>query len=154
MIDWRVLLEWTKKKYAYILAAAVILGFAWLCFFRLDIIWPVKPLFSGHNPFSHLGWPEGGGLLRLLYYPAVFLFICSMITLTPQRKTWFSEFGQRTMQVYFLQYSVIHGLNVSGFFEYIMNHTSRAVWYFSYIPVSLAITVFFSLAIWGKLIRK
>jgi fucose 4-O-acetylase-like acetyltransferase len=113
----------------------------------------VKPLFSGRNPFSALAVPWFGGLLRLVYYPAVLVFISSLIILTPDRALAFSDAGKRTLQVYFWHFSLIYLLRVIGVFDYLSQNLSGVLLVLSFFAIALGITIFFSLPPWGILFR-
>jgi fucose 4-O-acetylase-like acetyltransferase len=113
----------------------------------------VKPLFSGRNPFSALAYPKTGGLQRLIYYPVVLLLILSLIAVTPTRKLLISEAGKRTLQVYFFHFSLIYLLRVTGVFDYLSQNLSGVLCELSFFVIALAITIFFSLPVWGLLFK-
>jgi fucose 4-O-acetylase-like acetyltransferase len=138
-----------KGKPAMLAGLFVILCFVYVCFFHLDKVMMVKPLFSGRNPFSALAYPKTGGLQRLIYYPVVILLILSLIAVTPTRKLLISEAGKRTMQVYFFHFSLIYLLRVTGVFDYLSQNLSGVLCELSFFVIALAITIFFSLPVWG-----
>jgi fucose 4-O-acetylase-like acetyltransferase len=109
----------------------------------------VRPLFSGKYPYSKLAYPLSGGLQRLIYYPAVLIFIISMMVLTPDKKLPFTEAGKRTLQIYFWHFSLIVPLKVLGVFTYITKTLPGVLRWLAFFAIALGITIFFSLPFWG-----
>ena len=148
LLDAGEILNKTKRWPVMLAGAIIILGFAWLCIFRLDLVWQVKPLFSGKNPFSALPVPAMGGWLRLLYYLPVVLFIFSLIALTPDRELPITGSGQRTLQVYCLHFIAIYTLRVTEAFLWLAENLPLVWREIAFNLVALCITIFFSLPFW------
>ena len=85
----------------------VLLVWVWLCRYQLERMYTYRGLFTGRNPF----WEEiysAGCLHRLLCYGISALTGVALIVLIPHRKIpVVSEFGGRTLQVYFWHWLLI-----------------------------------------------
>ena len=119
----------------------------------IDIIYKIRPLLTGRNPYSKLGELENwGGLLRAGYYGAVILFIFSLIALTPTIKCVVSKWGSNTLAVYVLHRVVIYffmGLAGGAVFieKYAPYHPGVVL-----IPAAVITTIFFALPFWQRLL--
>ena len=90
-----------------------------------------------------------GALYRLIYYPIVFVSIFSLIAICPNKESIITLWGKRTLNVYALHYIL------RTFVDRLYNegYSMSDVFGFGYwwiVPVSLFITIFFSLSFWVK----
>jgi fucose 4-O-acetylase-like acetyltransferase len=146
-MDRNEIVEITEHPLARIIGAIVIIGFAYLCFFQKDLVWIVNPLFSARRPFSALTYPATGGLQRLCYYPAVLLFIFSLISLAPRKESIMTVFGQNTLRVYCVHYFIISFLSYGHVFEKIPVLLPNVIWQMTVIGMAVLVTVILSLPI-------
>lgn len=145
LMDRNEIVEKTELPLARIIGAVVIIGFAYLCFFQRDLVWTVNPLFSARRPFSALTYPATGGLQRLCYYPAVMLFITSLISLAPRKESIMTVFGQHTLRVYCVHYFIISFLSHWKVFERLPVLLPDIIWQLTVIGMAIAVTVILSL---------
>lgn len=115
-------------------AVLILLGWAWLCFQKLDTMYMYRGFFTGRNPFppkeAYQGWsllsqklsimPDfllnilqelycAGFIHRLVCYIISILTASAIIILIPRIKLpVITELGKRTIQVYFWHYSLIY----------------------------------------------
>ena len=104
-LDADKLVAFVKKKAVIAVAAVIMAALFAVVYFGIENIYPLRPLLSGRNPFTTL--PDNltpyGGLLRAAYYIISFILIGCLIALTPQKETFLTPFGSRTVQAYSLQ---------------------------------------------------
>lgn len=75
------------------------------------------PLLTARRSYFDLEMnSEWGALLRLAYYPINALLIFSIVSLCPMRKTIFSSFGTRTIQIYVLHRPILFLMENFGLF--------------------------------------
>lgn len=104
------LVKLASNKKLKIISVFVILLWAFLCLFKLDPFYSLRPLFTGRNPFNDRLAPYGP-LCRILCYFITSIVSLALICITPNKKinpitTW----GSRTLQVYFWHRPVIYFL--------------------------------------------
>ncbi len=79
------------------------------CFVFLDELKGIRPMFTGGNQYAVMPLPEYGGLYRMLTYIITSIVGLSFLFMIPTRRLGFiTKFGERTIQVYFWHYVVIH----------------------------------------------
>lgn len=103
------LLYITRKSVVRIssfLFLVVTLLFCWCNTERLAVF---VPLLSGKNTYSALGdYAAVGGFLRVLLCMISMIFIISLISITPDFKSIFSLFGQRSLCIYATHYCFLY----------------------------------------------
>jgi len=132
-----------KAVSGVILAAYAVFVFG----FGEKVSW-LLPLVTGRSPYASLGThARYGFIFRLVYYAVVAVLCAAIIIITPS-KTLFGivpKLGQRTLAVYGLHYIPIYFMynyfDCKDLFDSVFN--GFAEWII--IPVSLLITLFFSL---------
>lgn len=102
MINPQNLVDFKKRfKWLIPLSAAVLLVWAFCCFSKTDIVYTLRPLFTGRNPFSSSIEPLGP-LARLLCYFITAVTSFSMIILVPSSHIpMISKMGTHSLDVYF-----------------------------------------------------
>lgn len=137
-------------KVVKIISAILLVLFVIAVFSNIEeISWWII-LFTGRNPFSALGdYEKYGGLLRLLYYPFVFILGALVIAVTPENtpKDICAKLGGRSLQVY-----VLHKFFMNLFFyAFDGNDILVKIWpkHFELLtlPLALIITLICSLKI-------
>ncbi len=147
ILDRKKVEAFCEGKLKKIVSASILAATAVFVYIAGDEIYWLRPLLTGRNPFSALGeYAQFGFALRLFYYIALAIICCAIIVITPN-KTPFgiaAKLGQRTLAVYGLHYIVFYFMyeayNCKPFFNEIM--PGFAGWVI--IPISLAVTLFFS----------
>ena len=142
-------LEKSLNHYFFRLAGlSVILFYAWFCLVHLDVIWKVKPLFSGRNSFKYLPYAAFGCLYRFGWYALIICFILFLIAVAPKKKSIITAFGQRTIQVYFLHYSALYLLMALGIFDKLIKCLPAGIWQISFLGAGVLVSMLFSLKVW------
>lgn len=110
MINRNDLLEKIKKyrRYLWLPAVCVLLGWFALCYFRFDDLEILSHLFSGRNPFSKE--TNGMGCLyRLLTSAITLLTGAAILAVVPMKKIpVISYLGRNTLNVYFWHYTFLY----------------------------------------------
>lgn len=131
-----------------IIAAITLVLSAVFVFVQGDNAYELRYLLTARNPYNTLGDFESAGFaLRLLYYVVVGVIGTCVIIVTPD-KTPFglcAKFGQRTLAVYGLHYGGLYIIyDMLGLKPFLAETIGRySEW--NIIPVSIAITLFFSM---------
>lgn len=91
-----------RKHWLKAIAAPALIGFAYLCWREIDLLYYFRPLFTGRNSYRSLEILTAyGPLLRLaLYGVAVLVSICVM-ALVPRRRCFLTTAGSRSLALYF-----------------------------------------------------
>ncbi len=103
MLQKDVFLRQAQNKRFKIIGAAVLIMWGLVCLFALDLVYKLRPIMTGRNPYVKLDdlYPYGG-LLRLLWFAVAIVISFAVIWLAPTKKLrMISVFGTRTLQVYF-----------------------------------------------------
>lgn len=106
--------KWVKLPGALIVGAALA-----ICILKVNDLYWMRTLLSGHNPYSTLETlPFLGGFVRLLWYLYVFIFGMCMLTLVPDKQYFFSVVGKNSLVVY-----IFHGTLIYFFLYYLRVHS-------------------------------
>lgn len=101
-----------KALSVFLLAAG---GFVtWKC---ADQLMMFKKLFTGNGSYYSLPYSQWGFLYRLFYYIIVTGIIYMVFSFVPAARSWVSDIGKRTMQIYVYHGLVVQVLLQTGFFE-------------------------------------
>ncbi|MBQ0037989.1 MAG: acyltransferase family protein [Clostridiales bacterium] len=107
MVSRAKLEQLSRQKGMKLLGAGGLLLWAIVCTAALDKVYLLRPLLTGHNPFSAAGLPCAC-LFRLLCYALSACLGFAWIMLMPARRTPLTVIGQRTMQIYFWHRPVLY----------------------------------------------
>lgn len=148
--DQKKLITFVKNKKIKILSFLFLIGSFIFIYLFIKSFYQFRPLITGRNPFSTLGkYQKYGCLIRLAYYIGVPFFMLSIISLTPTKKTIFTNLGERSLCVYLLH----RPLYIMFFYLYpgeaFLDETS----YLLLIPISLTITMLLSQKCFDKFIN-
>ncbi len=142
-----------SKKVLKCISCAVLILFAVFVFWAGDDIYWLRPLLTGRNPFSMLKeYEQLGFVIRLIYYLVVSVIGLSLIVVIPSKthSGLFEKLGQRTLAVYGLHYIVFFFMyekyDCIGLFEKFFGQFAQ----WTVIPVSIAVTLFFSLGFFNS----
>lgn len=144
----RLLLSGWKAK---VIAAAIAAVYLVYCITNIEEIYWLRPLLTGRNSYDLLEfYPEWGGIFRLIHYIVIGVLLCALIALVPNRRCIITKWGERATNVYVLHYLVIQWFQDSwGGEEFITAHCPEHP-ELVLIPVSIAVTIFFSLGFWER----
>ena len=110
------LTELNGKKILKAAGVAVLLIWGAVCLFCIDDVYMLRPLFTGRNSFSvNPAFEKWGMLYRLLCYVITAVVSFYIICAVPSRKIpLVSDFGSRTIQVYFWHWPVVMIMEKTG----------------------------------------
>ncbi|MCR4798619.1 MAG: hypothetical protein K5853_09300 [Lachnospiraceae bacterium] len=74
---------------------------------KLDLMYHLRPLFTGRNAYSAWGLAHGGPWLRLAAYAVSALMVFGFLCLVPRKESYLSRIGQGSLSVYVFHYYVI-----------------------------------------------
>lgn len=122
-----------------------------------DNLYFIRGLLTGRNPYAFIDVPFDiplfGLILRFLWFLYNILMALIIFTLIPRRKTFFTEFGSRTMQVYVLHYIVVLVINYS-FISVWLQNVFGIYTPLIYVVLGIITTFILSLKIFGKPFNK
>ena len=128
------LVDFCNDKWIKLDALVLLLIFIYICFSKLDIIYPLRMLFTGRNPFASIKSITCTYQTRILTYCISFITCFVVLVLAPNKKiSIISKLGTRTLQVYVLHKSVLISLTGLGFFNFI------GLKYANYTPIILVL---------------
>lgn len=107
-----------QKRYIKAASGAVLLAWGAICFFLTDKIYILRPLLTGRNSFGKDIVDYGLFYRAGVYVLAAVIGLC-FILVTPSFKLGkITDFGQRTLQVYFWHNLIIKFIFYSGGYEF------------------------------------
>lgn len=118
MVNREKIEQLAKKRYLKVFSGAVITAWGAVCFFLTDKIYIIRPLLTGRNPFGEkiIGY---GVLYRAGVYALMAALSLCFILVTPSFKLGkITDFGQRTLQVYFWHDLIITAACNLGLYEF------------------------------------
>lgn len=101
MLDPENILLVTRKRKCRLLSVFVLLIWTALCLFRMSNVYTLRPLFTGRNPFGSRFGVWGGAYRALCYMITLFTGFAVMCLIPHKRLAVVSNFGSRTLQIYF-----------------------------------------------------
>ena len=146
MLSDRKLERLTERKFLKVAGGIFLLAFIAFCFWGMDTIYVLRPLFTGRNSYSVFGG-SFGALYRLLCYLITALVSFAILAVIPHREIKIiSAFGRRTLQVYTWHYIAVYLLTTFPFTETLAVYSG--VWgKLAYILEAVCITGLFSLKV-------
>lgn len=156
-LDRKKLEVFCSRKILKIISASVIVVTATVIFLTVDKIYWLRALLTGVNSFNTLGeFREYGFVLRLFYYILITVIGGAIVILVPGKTPLglAAKFGQRTLSVYAFHYIAFFVLyekfEVMEIFDKLF--LQFAGWMI--IPLSLLITLLFSLKPFNDILLK
>lgn len=117
-----LLIKFEKKLAVKIVCGIGMLLYFVLCFRNVDVIYKLRRLFTGRNPFSTLPFEGCGIQHRLLCYIISALMCMAVICFIPNIKIPFiSRMGSNTLGVYFWHNAILFTLRATPFFDIIVS---------------------------------
>lgn len=135
-----------NNKCAKIVAVFTLIFVMFLCIYKYEVIVQLSSLFAGRTPYNEKMYCWGA-LYRLLFYAIAIVnggaWICAM----PNKKiAMVSEFGKRTIQVYFWHRPILYVLVNLGIVELLcVNWFGKSI----YLLISVLLTFILSLRVFS-----
>lgn len=96
-----------SKRWCSFFGAGVLALFAFICFTQIDLVYQLRGLFTGRNPYAQVGIEDCGWHYRLLCYLISSLLCLSLISLfTRVKNPIVASWGRRTLAVYFWHWPI------------------------------------------------
>ena len=115
-------------------------------------LYSLRPFFTGRNPYELINTPINGVFYRIV---AIIISTCmciSLLSLTPRKKTIYSAFGSRTLQIYFLHAPLLPLYN--KFLKPFMLTNFPNRWKIICILIGIVVTIVLSLKIFEYPFKK
>lgn len=108
ILDRKKIESLAKNKYLKITSIIIILIWIFICIYKIDLVYVLRPIFTGKNAFSDEIYPYGF-LYRIICYTLTVIISFALICVTPNKKIpIISEYGKRTIQVYFWHRPILY----------------------------------------------
>ena len=99
-----------KKRYL-LLSIVFLTGVYFIFVYCAKDLYFLRPFFTARNPFAYIDFPFDilctGAFFRAFWFLYLILLGLAIFTIIPNKKTSYSEFGSRTLQVYVLHFIVV-----------------------------------------------
>lgn len=148
--------KFTEKKWVKISGIAGLVLAAVLCIVCLDIVYELRPLFTGRNGYDSLDSLESfGPLLRLLSYAVSFLMGAFVMAAVPHRRLrLLSTVGRRTLAIFFLHRPVLYCLTYAGTVEFLREHIGWTAGNLLWLAVGVALALVLAAPVFTKGLNK
>lgn len=125
-----------RPKIRWMLALMAVMEAGIVLFFAYDKLWQFNLIVYGVT-YQRLAEPlrNWGGLLRLIWYGFALILSLGFLSFIPNKRLFFTKFGERTLQVYILHRLIRDLAQYFGWYELIN------VQYRSHVVLLLAISV-------------
>lgn len=144
------IIEFTNKKSLRIISAVLLVGlfvFVMLDYKNIPWIWDVLTGRCAYKDYKHCF--ASAWAIRLAYYAIAPLFVFALTCVAPRRKTFFTNVGSATLQIYILHMPIINLMMGFGLFGLIMQSN---IYLLYFVILAVAITQFLSLNVFGKIV--
>ena len=144
------ILNFCRKVYVRIFSVTALVLWIWICFAKIDVIYPYRGPFTARNPFADVSmsncefWNRGIAMIISAVLCIVFISLS-----TTKKIPMITKFGTRTLQVYFWHKTVIYILINYGMVKKLINKFPND-WWAVYLLLGLVITFVLSFEIFGK----
>lgn len=145
----------TDRISVKVVCGAACVGFALLCIFGLDFIYPLRPLFTGRNGYDELEASEPYGLLlRLLCY-CISLGMCFAVLgiMTHRKIKIFSIIGRRTLAIYFFHRPVLYLLTYADVLVWLHDNMGWTFGNCLWLVLAVLLALVLSAPIFGKAVQ-
>lgn len=156
-LDREKLEKFCSGKIIKIISALIIVAAIAVIFLIGDKMYWLRPLLTGSNPFTALGkYSDSGFIIRFLYYVIVTIIGGAVIVIVPGRTPLgiAAKSGQRTLAVYAFHYIVFYILYYKNDGVGIFNKLFPMLGEWVIIPLSLLLTLLFSLKPFNDILLK
>lgn len=118
----QAVISFTSKMYVKCVVYFSMLLYFVMCFRNIDIIYKLRKLYTGRNPFSAIPIDNCGAQYRLLCYLISALMCTAVIAIIPNIKIpLITHMGSNTLGVYFWHNVLLSLLKATPFFTLIMS---------------------------------
>lgn len=125
-----------------------------LCFRERDIIYPLRMLFTGRNPYAIVPIEGCTFYHRMLCYGISAILIISVLACIPNRKVpILTHMGRNTLGVYFWHYPLVLLLWHVGAFDLLMP-LGDPLWKITVLTIAVIVALILSLSIFHWPLRK
>lgn len=138
-----------QKSQAKIAGILILLGFAGICYFKVEWISWMGSLMVGYHSYELLPVPQLGCVARIIYYVTVLAVAFAVIAVVPQRKLFCSEWGKRTLSIYFWHRPVLTILLWAGLEEFLRKYLPGN-WLWWYLGCAVILTLILVLPVFEK----
>lgn len=144
MVTKKDIIRLNRSKPLKAAAAVILAGWLVLCLVRTDLVTALRPLFTGRNSYAVAEmFVKWGFLYRALCYAITLLISVSVICLMPDKRLpLITDFGSRTLQVYYWHYPVIRVLQKLGVQAALMGSVAGKI---SWVLIGVVLTFILSL---------
>lgn len=119
------LLKISKNLAVKIISGISMLVYFVMCFRALPLVYQLRRLFTGRNPFSTLPFENCGFQHRLLCYGIALMLCLAVICFMPNIKIpVITNMGKNTLAVYFWHRPILHLLSATALFPTLVNSGS------------------------------
>ena len=140
-----------QNKLLRIPAFILVFSFLLLCFFKRELVYPLRGLFSGRLPYAKIALPGCSFFHRLLCYSISTVMGASILILTPTCMIpIISRFGTRTLQVYLLHQPLFYVLIYLNLVPWLENTLGPTFWKPALLLIAVASAVLLSLKIFSR----
>lgn len=120
LCNWDALKKTLRKPWVRWLSLLFLVVFLLFCWFQTDLIYTMRPLFTGRNSYKSLHeYQQYGFWLRLLCYLLSTAVSAAVIAVVPNRPFKVSVIGSRTLQIYFWHRSIIYVMSYAGVYQFL-----------------------------------
>ncbi len=148
-----LVLEKLNKIIWKVFAILSIITCAVIAFAKIENVYWIRPLLTGQNPYSTLGeYTPYGGIIRFIYYGVAFVLVFAWIAIAPQKKSFLSTIGSRSLYVYFSHYILIYVLIYLLKIDVWIMHMFPGIGYKWIVVASIFVTWICSMKWWGKVL--
>lgn len=157
-----LLIKIEKKGVTKIISGLFMLVYFVMCFRNLKLVYKLRPLFTGRNPFSSSALFDGCGFQHRLLCYAISLLLCmAVFSFIPNIKVpILSKMGANTLAVYFWHRPLLYLLSATQFKPFVLS-LGDPLYKIILLTFALLLTLVLSLDIFmiplkalGKLIDK
>ena len=125
----------------------LLLVFTTLCF-NIDTLYGIRNVLSGRNSYFLIrytsGIPTSGLILKIIVTLLTICISISILALMPQKRTWFTVVGERSLAIYFF-----HRFILSLYHRYEVNDYLKAAfpngWLWIYMTIFVGVTLLLAL---------
>ena len=147
IVEKEKLLGLLSKKWLRVCGLAVLIAYLVICLMMTEQLYPLRQVFTGRNPFA-ASYRSYGPLVRLGCYGLTGVIGLAFMLIVPQRSLGkITDFGQRTMQVYFWHRPVLYVMVYLHLNDSVLSlgAAGKAIW----IILAVILTLILSLSVFS-----
>lgn len=117
----------SKKPLLKAISLALVIGWAALCFLKIDRVYLLRPFFTGRNPFSASGIQVEGAFVRMGCYALTLVISFALMILTPEKRIpLLNRMGRKSLQIYVLHIPIRNAVEKLMQVDYFLNHPQHS----------------------------